>query len=161
MVTNAPIPRSQRPTDVHELVLEVRDLEASTQFYEEVIGLKVITRWKGVRKAVWLDMGDTSALGLWPPETGGAQAIANGRGGVHVHFALRIPQGSIDAVQARLQALGYVTERVTFDDGNRSLYIEDPDGNCLELMDAVVDWSGAPVRPGVPLSTSEPEIPGR
>ncbi len=64
-------------------------------------------------------------------------------------------------MQARLQALGYVTERVTFDDGNRSLYIEDPDGNCLELMDAVVDWSGAPVRPGVPLSTSEPEIPGR
>jgi len=127
------------------MVLEVRDLDISTRFYEEIIGLKVITRWEGDRKAVWFDMGDTAALGLWLPETGGANAIANGRGGAHVHFALRIPQGSIDAVQARLQDLGYFPERVEFDDGNRSLYVDDPDGNCVELMDAMVDWSGDPV----------------
>lgn len=140
-----PISPSLRPVGIHEMVLEVRDLEASTRFYADIIGLKVITRWEGDRKAVWLDMGDTVALGLWPPETGGAKAIANGRGGSHVHFALRIPRGSIDAVQARLHDLGYSPERIDFDDGNRSLYIDDPDGNCLELMDAVVDWSGTPV----------------
>lgn len=144
-ITTTRIPRSLRPVGVHEMVLEVRDLETSTRFYEEVIGLMVITRWEDERKAVWFDMGDTAALGLWPPETGGASAIANGRGGSHVHFALRIPHGSIDAVQARLLDLGYLPERVEFDDGNRSLYIDDPDGNCVELMDAVVDWSGEPI----------------
>lgn len=151
-VTNTPVPRSQRPTGIHELVLEVADLDAATRFYTDVIGLKVITRWEEERKAVWLDMGDTVALGLWLPETGGAAAIANGRGGAHVHFALRIPHGSIDAVQTRLHDLGYPPQRVEFDDGNRSLYVNDPDGNCLELMDAVVDWGGDGVGPGVRLA---------
>lgn len=139
------IPRTLRPTGIHEMVLEVQDLAASTQFFEDIIGLTIVTRWEDDRKAVWFDMGDTVALGLWPPKTGGARAIANGRGGSHVHFAIRIPKGSIDAVQARLGGLGYPTERVEFDDGNRSLYIDDPDGNCVELMDAVVDWAGNPV----------------
>ena len=87
-----------------------------------------------------------AALGLWTRETGGAKAIANGRGGAHVHFALRIPHGSIDAMQAHLEANGVpIVERVEFGDGNRSLYVDDPDGNCLELMDAVVDWANQPL----------------
>lgn len=143
MATTTRIPQTLRPVGIHEMVLEVQNLEGSTRFYEDIIGLKIIARWEDDRKAVWFDMGDTAALGLWPPETGGAKAIAHG--GSHVHFALRIPNGSIDAVQARLHRLGYPPGRVEFDDGNRSLYIDDPDGNCVELMDAVVDWSGNPV----------------
>jgi catechol 2,3-dioxygenase-like lactoylglutathione lyase family enzyme len=80
-------------------------------------------------------------------ETGGDKAIANGRGGAHVHFALRIPHGSIDRIQLELEEQGYEIERVEFDDGNRSLYINDPDGNLVELMDAVVDWAGNAIRP--------------
>lgn len=144
-MSTASISRALRPIGLHEMVLQVRDLDASVQFYEDIIGLKIIARWEDDRKAVWLDMGDTAALGLWPPETGGSKAIANARGGSHVHFALRIPHGSIDVVRARLDGLGYPTERVKFEDGNRSLYVDDPDGNCVELMDAVVDWSGDPV----------------
>ena len=136
-----------RPTGLHELVLEVADLDASTRFYQDVIGLEVVQRWEGDRPAVWLDMGDSAALGLWPVETGGDKAIANGRGGVHVHFALRIPHGSIDRIQLELEEQGYEIERVEFDDGNRSLYINDPDGNLVELMDAVVDWAGNAIRP--------------
>lgn len=140
----------RRPTGLHELVLEVADLDAATRFYEEVIGLRIVQRWDDERKAVWFDMGDSTALGLWTVETGGDKAIANGRGGAHVHFALRIPRGSIDAVQRDLAERGYETERVEFDDGNRSLYVDDPDGNVLELMDAVVDWAGKPIRAAAP-----------
>jgi len=147
-----------RPVGLHELVLEVADLAASTKFYEEIIGLSVVTRWEGDRPAVWFDMGDTTALGLWTVEAGGAKAIANARGGIHVHFALRIPVGSIDAVQARLEGLGEtIVDRVTFDDGNRSLYVGDPDGNCVELMDAVVDWSGVPI-PAAPGTNAEERL---
>jgi catechol 2,3-dioxygenase-like lactoylglutathione lyase family enzyme len=133
------------PTGMHEFVLEVQDLEASERFYRDLIGLREITRWTGDRNAIWFDAGDGIALGLWTPETGGEKAIHRGRGGVHVHFALRIPNGSIDAWQARLESTGKPVTRVDFDDGNRSVYIDDPDGNCVELMDAVVDWSGTPI----------------
>ena len=140
------IPASLRPVGLHEMVLEVADLEASTRFYEDVIGLRIVSRWGDDRPAVWFDMGDTAALGLWS-EKAAIGALANGRGGAHVHFALRIPHGTIDDTQRRLEGLGYTILRIEFDDGNRSLYLDDPDGNCVELMDAIVDWSNAPIRP--------------
>ncbi len=133
-----------RPRGLHEMVLEVTDLEASTRFYEDVIGLRIVQRWGKDRPAVWFDMGDTAALGLWSAKAA-IGALANGRGGAHVHFALRLPRGNIDAVQARLESFGYAVLRIEFDDGNCSVYLDDPDGNCVELMDAVVDWSGAPI----------------
>jgi len=145
METTHTIPTRVRPVGLHEMVLEVADLDASTRFYEDVIGLDIVQRWSEPRPAVWFDMGDTAALGLWTAQAA-VGAIANGRGGAHVHFALRIRQGSIDAVQKRLEGLGYEVLRIEFDDGNRSLYLDDPDGNCLELMDAVVDWANQPVQ---------------
>jgi catechol-2,3-dioxygenase len=126
------------------MVLEVADLDAAVRFYQDVIGLDVVQRWGEDRPAVWLDMGDSAALGLWTAKAA-IGALANGRGGAHVHFALRIPHGSIDEVQERLANLGYQTLRIEFDDGNRSLYLDDPDGNCVELMDAVVDWANRPI----------------
>jgi catechol 2,3-dioxygenase-like lactoylglutathione lyase family enzyme len=138
-------PVTHRPVGMHELVLEVANLEASETFYREVIGLNVVSRWTGERKAVWFDAGDTIAIGLWTRETGGAAAIHNGRGGAHVHFALRIPKGSVDTVESRLEALGYETTHIDFDDGNISVYVNDPDNNCVELMDARVDWSNNPI----------------
>jgi catechol 2,3-dioxygenase-like lactoylglutathione lyase family enzyme len=126
------------------MVLEVADLDAAVRFYQDVIGLDVVQRWGEDRPAVWLDMGDSAALGLWTAKAA-IGALANGRGGAHVHFALRIPHGSIDEAQERLAGLGYQTLRIEFDDGNRSLYLDDPDGNCVELMDAVVDWANRPI----------------
>jgi glyoxylase I family protein len=137
-------PAAPAPVGFHEMVLEVADLDASTRFYGDVIGLAFIERWGDERPAVWFDLGDSGALGLWTPKAA-VGAIANGRGGAHVHFALRIPQGSIDLWQTRLADLGYDVVRVDFDDGNRSVYVDDPDGNCVELMDAVVDWSKRPI----------------
>jgi catechol-2,3-dioxygenase len=137
-------PVTHRPVGMHELVLEVADLEVSETFYREVIGLNVVSRWTGERKAVWFDAGDTVAIGLWTKETS-IGALHNGRGGAHVHFALRIPKGSVDAVESRLKALGYETTHIDFDDGNISVYVNDPDGNCVELMDARVDWSNNPI----------------
>lgn len=133
-----------RPTGLHELVIEVADLDASTRFYEEVIGLRIVQRWGEERPAVWFELGDSAALGLWTAKAA-VGAIADGRGGAHVHFALRIPHGTIDAVQARLEGLGFAVVRFDFDDGNRSVYVADPDGNCLELMDAIVDWANQPI----------------
>ncbi|MEZ4506580.1 MAG: hypothetical protein R2848_12230 [Thermomicrobiales bacterium] len=72
----------------------------------------------------------------------GAVAIRNGRGGAHVHFALRIPAGTIDQAQARLEELGFAVERVDFGNGNVAIYTDDPDGNVVELTEIRLLWDG-------------------
>jgi catechol 2,3-dioxygenase-like lactoylglutathione lyase family enzyme len=133
-----------RVEGLFEMVLEVADLAAAEHFYREVIGLPVAERWGDERPAVWLGLGREGFLGLWPPESGGAVAIHGGRGGSHVHFALRLPLGTIDTVKARLAALGYETEERDFGRGNRALYLNDPDGNVLELTERTTLWDGSP-----------------
>lgn len=115
---------------VSELVLEVVDLEAAERFYAGVLGFPVVERW-AAREAVWVMAGRGTRIGLWRPQVG----LAGGRGGVHVHFALRIDDADFDAAQARLRDRGVETEVVHFteDDRGRALYVADPDGNVVEL----------------------------
>ena len=115
---------------VSELVLEVLDLGAAEHFYAEVLGFPVVSRWdEGGR--VWLMAGTQTRIGLWRPQVG----IANGRGGVHVHYALHIAERHFDAAVERLWGNGYEPEVVRFDDDGRgrSLYVTDPDGNVVEF----------------------------
>jgi ubiquinone/menaquinone biosynthesis C-methylase UbiE/catechol 2,3-dioxygenase-like lactoylglutathione lyase family enzyme len=113
---------------VNELVLEVDDLAAAERFYSGVLGLPVVERW-AEREAIWVMAGDRTRIGLWRPQVG----IAGGRGGEHVHFALHVAADAFDAAVARLREAGldpYVQERRR---DSRSVYADDPDGNCVEL----------------------------
>lgn len=142
MTTNA-----TKPTTIglFEMVLEVADLAASERFYVEDLGLTVAERWTGERPAVWLAIGNQAFLGLWPVESGGAVAIHGGRGGSHVHFALRVPMGTLDAMQRRLEAAGHQVEAGwDFGRGNRAIYVDDPDGNVVELTERTTLWDGSP-----------------
>lgn len=132
-----------------ELVLEVTDLAASQHFYHDVIGLPIAERWTDERPALWLGLGREGFLGLWPPETGGAAAIHGGRGGRHVHFALRVRMGTLDAVQAHLESRGHTVEERDFGGGNRAIYLDDPDGNVLELTERTTLWDGTPATEGL------------
>lgn len=129
-----------------ELTLEVADLAAAERFYHDLLGLPVVARWAPPRSATWLAIGGEGFLGLWPHATGGAVAIHQGRGGAHVHFALRVPPGALDALQARLEAAGCPVEGRDFGGGNRAIYLDDPDGNVVELTERVTLWDGARAR---------------
>jgi catechol 2,3-dioxygenase-like lactoylglutathione lyase family enzyme len=133
-----------RPSGLFEMALEVSDLAVSERFYRDVIGLPVAARWTGERPAVWLALGRESFLGLWPPEPGGAAAIHGGHGGRHVHFALRVPMGTLDTVKARLESLGYWVESRDFGGGNRAVYLDDPAGTSSSSPS--VPHSGTPAR---------------
>jgi ubiquinone/menaquinone biosynthesis C-methylase UbiE/catechol 2,3-dioxygenase-like lactoylglutathione lyase family enzyme len=115
-------------TGVNELMLEVDDLVAAERFYSGVLGLPVVERW-AEREAIWVMAGDRTRIGLWRPQVG----IAGGRGGEHVHFALHVAEDAFDAAVARLREAGldpYAQERRR---DSRSVYVDDPDGNCVEL----------------------------
>jgi catechol-2,3-dioxygenase len=129
-----------------EMVLEVADLATSERFYHEIIGLPVANRWDpndaDGREATFLQIGPHAFLGLWPPETGN-KAIANGRGGAHVHFALLVTYGTLSAIRDRLIAQGIeITAELDFGHGNHAIYLDDPDGNVVELTERRTDWAG-------------------
>lgn len=116
-------------TRVNELVLEVLDLEESVRFYTEVLGLPLVERWDH-RDAVWVMAGDRTRIGLWRPQVG----LAGGRGGVHVHYAMHLPEESYDAAVERLRGNGLdVQEEVFEEDRGRAAYVTDPDGHVVEL----------------------------
>jgi catechol 2,3-dioxygenase-like lactoylglutathione lyase family enzyme len=116
-------------TGVSELVLEVADLEAAERFYADVLGLPVVERWPE-REAIWVMAGKRTRIGLWRPQVG----LAGGRGGVHVHFAMHIGEADFDAAVALLRARGQEVQEIEFSEGHgRAAYVDDPDGNVVEL----------------------------
>ncbi|CAN5628703.1 hypothetical protein BH23CHL5_BH23CHL5_24070 [soil metagenome] len=137
------VPTAPDPVGLFEMVLEVSSVAESEAFYAGALGLPVVERWTGDRHAVWLGLGNEGFLGLWPRETGGDNAIHGGRGGAHVHFAIRVPIGSLDAMQTRLESMGHDVESGwEFGKGNRAIYLNDPDGNVVELTERTTLWDG-------------------
>jgi catechol 2,3-dioxygenase-like lactoylglutathione lyase family enzyme len=117
-------------TGVSELVLEVVDLAAAEAFYSGLLGLPVVERWPD-RDAIWLMAGDRTRIGLWRPQVG----LEQGRGGVHVHFAMHIAEADYDAAVAELRAKGAEVTEHTFGayQHSRAAYVMDPDGHLVEL----------------------------
>jgi catechol 2,3-dioxygenase-like lactoylglutathione lyase family enzyme len=114
---------------VSELVLEVLDLEEAERFYSGVLGLPVVERWPD-REAIWVMAGERTRIGLWRPQVG----LAQGRGGVHVHFAMKIADEDFDSAVELLRARGEDVEVMRFGDTHgRAAYVTDPDGNVVEL----------------------------
>jgi catechol-2,3-dioxygenase len=106
-----------------ELTLETRDIGAMERFYVDGFGLEVLAREDD---RIWLAAGPRARLGLWTP---GAKEFGD-RGGRHVHFAFSAAPGRLDVLAERLAA--GVREH---DGGDRSLYVEDPEGNVVEVWD--------------------------
>ncbi|MDX6688325.1 MAG: hypothetical protein QOF86_4453 [Baekduia sp.] len=112
-----------------ELTLEVRDRAVAEDFYTGVLGLTVLAREDD---RTWLAAGDHARLGLWLP----GEKEYGDEGGRHVHFAFSAAPGRLDALRERLEAAG-VDHRgpEKHPGGDRSLYVEDPEGNVVEIWD--------------------------
>jgi catechol-2,3-dioxygenase len=120
-----------------ELTLETPDPERLARFYERALGCRAISRSDD---RIWLACGERTRLGLWSP---GRKEFGD-RGGRHVHFALSTGPGRIEGLAERLAELGVEFRGpVEHDGGDRSLYVEDPEGNVVELWDFFERDSGA------------------
>ena len=118
-------------TGVNELVLEVLDLAAAERFYAGVLGLPVAMRSEN---RVWVTAGTQTRIGLWTPQVG----IAEGRGGVHVHYALHVDETDYADAVTRLREHGHEPHEEDFGESGRAAYVTDPDGNVVELW----MWAG-------------------
>jgi catechol-2,3-dioxygenase len=120
-----------------ELTLETADVRQAAAFYEEVVGLRLLSA-DGDR--VWLAVGEQARLGLWSP----GHKEFDDRGGRHVHFALSVARGGLTALHDRLRGAGAEVEGpVEHEGGDQSLYFFDPAGNRVEAWDFFTSGNGA------------------
>jgi catechol-2,3-dioxygenase len=111
-----------------ELTLETRDPGLLERFYREAFGFEVLSRDED---RIWLGVGERARLGLWTP----GQKEFGDEGGRHVHFALSASPGRLDGLVERLRAHASVRGPVEHPGGDRSIYVEDPEGNVVEVWD--------------------------
>lgn len=112
-----------------ELTLEARDPGVLERFYVDVLGLRVLAREDD---RTWLSAGTNARLGLWTP---GEKEFGD-EGGAHVHYAFAAAPGMLDKIVERLDAAGTGHRGpVEHPGGDRSVYVEDPEGNVVEVWD--------------------------
>jgi catechol-2,3-dioxygenase len=116
-----------------ELTLEAHDLRLMEAFYTRALGLEVLSREDD---RIWLACGPNARLGLWAP---GEKEFGD-EGGRHVHFAFTADRGMLDGIRERLEDEGAEPHGpVDHEGGDRSLYVEDPEGNVVEVWDFFED----------------------
>lgn len=111
------------------LGLEAKSLARAREFYEGTLSM-ALQREREDELA--FEAGE-SALRIRRPTT-------IPRGGLHTHYALSIPADAYDDWWDRLGA-GHDLEEAQFGSA-KSLYLYDPDGNCVELGQSEVDGPG-------------------
>ncbi|NGM67789.1 VOC family protein [Natronolimnobius sp. AArcel1] len=112
------------------LALEVKSLERAESFYADLLELSAHER--GKRELVFA-AGETDFVVRRPDSVP--------RGGVHTHYAFSIPADEYDEWWDRLSEAGYDLEEAKFGT-SKSLYLYDPDGNCVELGQSDVRGPG-------------------
>ena len=119
-----------------ELTLETRDPALLESFYREAFGFELLSRDDD---RIWLGVGERARLGLWTP---GEKEFGD-EGGRHVHFALSASPGTLVALAERVREHASVTGPVEHPGGDRSIYVEDPEGNVVEVWDFFSHGDGA------------------
>jgi catechol 2,3-dioxygenase len=141
--------------ELGHIVLYVRNLKQSLDFYRNIVGLHEVGTVFNGRAAVL--SGGRSHHELLLIEMGDAPRPLAGRrlGLYHVGWKVGNSLAELRAVKARLEAADVEIEGMSDHIVSQSLYLSDPDGNEVELFvdDPAVDWRKdsswleAPVRP--------------
>ena len=146
--------------ELGHLVLYVRDLDRSTRFYRDVLGWRQILPEPGQPSAfpaaafsapngrthhelLLIEVGDDAA-----PQPSGRRV------GLY-HFGLKVGDSDDELRNAlsQLREAGVTIVGASDHTVTHSLYIEDPDGNEIELYVDVpgVDWKSEPALIGAPI----------
>ncbi len=121
---------------VYETVVYASDVAAAARFYSEVLGLRFLEEPDEFGAVFRLD--DGGVLLVFDPVRASAPnrpVPSHGATGPR-HVAFSVEAGGLDAFATELRQRGVEIEReITWDQGGRSLYVRDPAGNSVELIE--------------------------
>ena len=127
------------------VVLQVRDRERSEAFYHGVLGLAVGARYEPVRSTFFTLGDDHHCLAVIEVGEEAPLADPNGTGLRHIAFRLDAAPGDLSAVKQKLEDAGAVIQKMLDHGITHSIYVQDPDGNVVELYVDVSDaWKDDP-----------------
>jgi catechol 2,3-dioxygenase-like lactoylglutathione lyase family enzyme len=110
--------------DIHHVSINVSDTSRALAFYRDALGMTVLPRPDVRVQGAWLETGGGRQLHL-------IEAEVPPNHGQHVAFLV----DDLDAVVERLQSAGYAVSapKPVGDTRIRQAFLEDPDGNLIEL----------------------------
>ena len=134
------------PSRLHHTAYVSKNLEATRQFYEDIIGLPLVAAWCeadelfGAKRTychVFFELGDGSALAFFQFARPEDQALFGPKmpeSPFH-HVALNVDADVQKGIEERLRAAGYTEPKMyVLEHGYcRSLYAVDPDGMIVEF----------------------------
>jgi catechol 2,3-dioxygenase len=124
--------RAPAGTFIGHIHLKVSDLERSIQFYQDVMGFDLVTRY-GSQAAFLSAGGYHHHIGLNTWESAGGSAPATGTTGLY-HFAINYPERrDLAAALRRIAESGWSIDGASDHGTHEALYLHDPDGNGIEL----------------------------
>jgi catechol 2,3-dioxygenase len=120
--------------NVGHVVLKVRDIERAARFYRDVLGLKEVARGTFGRPMAFFSTGDNHHDVAVMEVGADAPAPPPEATGLY-HVALRIGTSldELRAAHAHLAAHGITQMQIRDHVVSQSIYVNDPDGNNVEL----------------------------
>jgi len=123
---------------IHHCSIKVTDMERAVRFYREVLGLQEIdipsTFSPAGLHVRWFMLG-SEQIHLMPSE---APDAASSR-----HFALHVDE--VQAAREHLRARGVEFRETTEIPGADRIFIHDPDGNLIELIEWKQPYQNIPI----------------
>lgn len=114
------------------VVLKVRNLEHSIQFYRDILGMKEVARYRGAM--VFFSFGSNHHdLALLQLGDHASQPEPTDIGLYHVAFKVGDSLDELRACKAHLEQHGVAILGTSDHNVSQSLYIQDPDGIDIEL----------------------------
>jgi lactoylglutathione lyase len=127
-------------TGYGHVAIKVTDLDRSLDFYRDRLGFAEMLRLNNEDGSTWLvylRITDDHYLEIFPGAENERAPGWNANGVNHMCFTIE----DLDGTTARIEAAGIaLTSEIKQGlDGNRQAWIEDPDGNRIELMEMAAD----------------------
>ncbi|MCB0645269.1 MAG: VOC family protein [Saprospiraceae bacterium] len=118
-------------SNYNHVALAVKDIQKSTAFYKDIIGLQSVEVPDNLREIrSWFSVGATGQLHLL---AGRAEAVTN-NGLFGSHFSVTITDADKALKHLEKHDISY-TMRERFD-GIRQIFLQDPDGYFIELNES-------------------------